>query len=76
MGKLAQRFSFATSELSPHLTLGMFGQIQKEIQGSGNGLQSTILIQRNLNPKSAQTESENDSNTLAMIHSGQVARGI
>ena len=36
--KLAQSFSFATSELSPHLTLGTLGQIHKEIQGSGNGL--------------------------------------
>ena len=41
--KLAQNFSFATSELSPHLTLGTQGQIHKEIQGSDNGLALGML---------------------------------
>ena len=40
---LGQSFSWATSELSPPLTLGTLSQIHKEFKGSGYGLDLTSL---------------------------------
>ena len=40
--KLDQSFPVATSEQSPHLTLGTLGPIKKKFQGSGNGLSLSL----------------------------------